>query len=1014
MGIDSKGDKQIDLAAIRARLAASDSKRFWQSLDELAETQEYKNFLHNEFPYDPAQEKEADGYSRRDVLKLMAASAALAGLTGCTRLPTEKIVPYVHQPAEIIPGKALFYATSFPLGGAAAGLLVESHMGRPTKVEGNPEHPGSLGATDPFAQASMLSMYDPDRSQTVIRDGRVSNWAAFVNAAEDLRVDFLAKKGAGFHILTEPVISPTLGDQIHALLAELPQAKWHRWEPCGRDGALEGARLAFGSDVNTVYRFDQADVIVSLDADFLCAGPGHVRHAHDFAARRRISGPQSNMSRLYVVECTPSNTGSMADHRLRMQASRVEGFARALASAVGAASAGTASPPGVPNDWIPALARDLQQHRGASIIVAGDQQPPVVHALAHAMNAQLGNVGKTVIYTDPLEAEPVNQMESLRELVSELASGRVDVLLIVGANPVFTAPADLNFPQELLKAKQRVHMGMYFDETAILCNWHIPEAHFLEAWSDARTYDGTAGIMQPLIAPLYQGRSAHEMFAVLQGHAERSGHDIVHDYWKSRSTVQDFEPFWLKSLHDGWVAGTALPEKKVALRSGWEASATPTQPGTGLEVVFRPDPTIGDGRWANSGWLQELPKPFTRLTWDNVALFSPATAQRFGVGQGDMVTFSLGGRQVQSPVWIQPGQADDSVTLHLGYGRERAGQVGTGKGFNTYPLRTSAAPWMAFGLEVRKSGKTYPLASVQHQYIIAAPEQEGQEEDLEAVSAFRRDLIRVATLDEFRKNPNFAKEPEKNINQGLSLYPGYNYKTGYAWAMSIDLTSCMGCSACVVACQSENNIAVVGKEETMRGRAMHWIRVDTYYQGGVESPDVYREVVPCQQCENAPCEVVCPVGATLHSTEGLNQMVYNRCVGTRYCSNNCPYKVRRFNFKLYSDWTTASLYGMRNPNVTVRSRGVMEKCTYCVQRINAAKIRAEEENRTVRDGEILTACQQVCPTQAIVFGDQNDPKSRVSQLKAQSRDYSLLADLNVRPRTTYLARLRNPNPEIQG
>jgi MoCo/4Fe-4S cofactor protein with predicted Tat translocation signal len=1011
MGTESSGDKKIDLAAIRARLAESGSKPVWQSLDELAGTKEYRDFLYNEFPYDPAKEKEADGYSRRDVLKLMAASAALAGLTGCTKLPTEKIVPYVRQPEEIIPGKPLFFATSFPLGGAACGLLVESHMGRPTKVEGNPEHPGSLGATDPFAQASVLSMYDPDRSKTVIYDGRISDWESFLGTAGDLRNDLLAKKGAGFHILTEPVISPTLGDQIHALLAEMPQAKWHQWEPCGRDAATEGGRLAFGSPVNTLYRFDQAEVIVSLEADFLCNGPGHVRYAHDFSAKRRIRGPQSSMNRLYMVECTPSNTGSMADHRLPMQASRVADFARALAAAVGAAAEGTASLSGVPEDWIPAIARDLQQHRGASIIIAGDHQPPLVHALAHAMNAELGNVGKTVVYTQPIESEPANQIESLRDLVSQMASGRVDTLLIVGANPVFTAPADLHFATELLKVKQRVHLGLYFDETAILCNWHIPEAHFLEAWSDARTYDGTAGVVQPLIAPLYQGRSAHELFAALQGYPERSGHDMVHDYWKSHTTVGDFEPFWMKSLHDGWIAGTALPEQKVSLRRDWEASGDPAGAGAGLELVYRPDPTVGDGRWANSGWLQELPKPFSRVTWDNVALVSPTTAQRLAVSQGDLTTFSLGGRQVQSPIWIQPGQADDCVTLHLGYGRERAGSVGTGKGFNTYPIRTSAAPWVASGLQLQKTGKNYPLASVQHQYTIAPTGQQGEEADLETVSAFRRDLVRVATLEEFRKNPDFAHEaPPKD-----TLYPGYNYKTGYAWAMSIDLNSCMGCSACVVACQSENNIAVVGKEETMRGRAMHWVRVDTYYHGGLESPEIYREVVPCQQCEDAPCEVVCPVGATLHSTEGLNQMIYNRCVGTRYCSNNCPYKVRRFNFKLYSDWTTASLYGMRNPDVTVRSRGVMEKCTYCVQRIHAAKIRAEEENnRTVIDGEILTACQQVCPTQAIVFGDQNDPKSRVSQLKAQTRDYTLLADLNVRPRTTYLARLRNPNPEIRG
>jgi molybdopterin-containing oxidoreductase family iron-sulfur binding subunit len=920
----------------------------------------------------------------------------------------------VKPPEEIIPGKPLFYATSMPLAGIATGLLVESQMGRPTKIEGNPEHPGSLGGTDVFAQASVLTLYDPDRSQTEVFDGRISTWGAFVTAMGNVRSQ-LAPKGTGIRILTGTVTSPTLAAQIRGLLSQFPEAKWHQYESCGRDNEREGARLAFGRPVNTVYRFDQADVIVSLDSDFLSSGTGHVRYAREFSSRRAMEGPQSKLNRLYVVESMPTNTGAMADHRLPLRASEVEAFTRQLATAVGVgATAGGASESKAPAAWTQAVGRDLGQHRGSCLIVAGEQQPPVVHALAHAMNAALGNVGKTVVCTEPLEANPVNEVESLRDLVNDLNAGKVDLLFILGGNPVYDAPADFDFGPALLKAKLRVHLGLYYDETGELCHWHVPEAHYLESWSDARAYDGTIGIIQPLIAPLYDGHSAHDVIAILAGQAGKSGHDLVRDYWKGQRAEKDkaFEAFWERSLHDGLMAGTALPPISVSPRPDFakqEAGQTPGGDPNALEITFRPDPTIFDGRFANNGWLQELPKPITKLTWDNAAMISPATAQKLGLRHGEYVKLNLQGRETKAGIVLVPGHADDSVTLHLGYGRRRAGNVGTGPGFNAYFLRTSGAQSIGKGLRIEKTGQKYYFAVTQHQYII---DQEGHPAEQESENAFRRDLVRVATLAEFRKDPNFAKEAAEEASKGLSLYPGYKYE-GYAWGMAIDLNRCVGCNACVVACQSENNIAVVGKEQVMRGRAMHWIRVDTYFRGGLENPEIYYEPLPCMQCENAPCEVVCPVGATTHSPEGLNEMVYNRCVGTRYCSNNCPYKVRRFNFLLYSDWNTPSLYGLRNPNVTVRSRGVMEKCTYCVQRINAAKIRSEEENRSVHDGEIVTACQGACPAEAIVFGDVNDPNSRVSKLKTQSRNYGLLADLNTRPRTTYLARVRNPNPEIR-
>jgi MoCo/4Fe-4S cofactor protein with predicted Tat translocation signal len=1003
----------IDLAAVRAKLAEAGQKHFWQSLEELSETKEYREFLEHEFPHDTA--KNPEGIDRRDVLKLAAASAALAGLSACTKLPTEKIVPYVRPPEEIIPGRPLFYATSMQLAGVAAGLLVESNMGRPTKIEGNPEHPGSLGGTDVFSQASVLTLYDPDRSQTVIHEGRIASWDAFAAAMADAAGQ-QSPKGTGLRILTESVTSPSLTAQLRAILTQFPEAKWHQYEQCGRDSVREGAKLAFGKPVNSVYKFDKADVIVSLDADFLTIGAGHVRYAREFSSRRSMESPSSNPNRLYVVECMPTSTGAMADHRKPARPSEVAGFAAHLAAelGVGSASGASSATQGISAEWTRAVAKDLQQHRGSSLVVAGDEQPAYVHALAHAMNAALGNVGKTVYYTDPLEGNPVDGIESLRDLVNEMKAGKVDTLLILGGNPVYDAPIDFDFGPALLKVNLRVHSGLYYDETGELCQWHVPATHYLESWGDARAYDGTIGIIQPLIAPLYEGcHSAYEVTALLGSDPGKSNHDMVRDYWAGQRPEKDkaFEDFWERSLHDGIMAGTALSAISVSARNDFAGASDQKGKATSsadLEISFRPDPAIFDGRFANNGWLQELPKPNTRLTWDNAAMISAATAQRINVTAGDYVKLQLNGRETKAGIMIVPGHAENSITLHLGYGRRRAGKVGTGPGFNANFIRTSAAPWAATGLRVEKTGNQYYFAVTQHQYII---DRQGHASDEESDAAFHRDLVQVATLEEFRANPNFARDPNEEASRGLSLYPGFKYE-GNAWGMSIDLNKCVGCNACVVACQSENNIAVVGKEQVMRGRAMHWIRVDTYFRGGLENPEMYYEPMPCMQCENAPCEVVCPVGATTHSPEGLNEMTYNRCVGTRYCSNNCPYKVRRFNFFLFSDWQTPSLYGVRNPNVTVRSRGVMEKCTYCVQRINAAKIRSEEENRPVHDGEIVTACQGACPADAIVFGNINDPNSRVAKLKAQSRNYSLLAELNTRPRTTYLARVRNPNPEI--
>jgi MoCo/4Fe-4S cofactor protein with predicted Tat translocation signal len=1019
----------LDLEVLRARLKESGGeKRLWRGLEDLADTPEHRAFLEHEFPHDPANDPVVDpaadsdaGVHRRDVLKWMAASAALAGLSGCTKMPEQKIIPYVRPPEEIIPGKPLFYATSTTMSGVATGILVESNMGRPTKVEGNPLHPASLGATDIFAQASILGLYDPDRSQTVIHEGRISSWGAFLARIADLRTNFAATKGDGLRILTETITSPSLAAQIQELLKEFPEAKWHQWEPCSRDNVREGAKLAFGRYVNTVYRFDKADVILSLDADFLYSGPGAVRYARDFAARRNAEDPGMKMNRLYVVEQGATTTGAMADHRLALNTLDMERFVRALASALRVPETRMEkSPKGVPPGWIETLAQDLQKNRGKCVVLVGDNHPPDVHAFAHAINFELGAVGNTVFHTDPVEAIPTKETDSLNQLVTDMASGGAKAVFILGANPVYSAPGNMHFAGALLKVPFRAHLGLYEDETAELCHWHIPAAHELESWGDARAYDGTVSLVQPLIAPLYDGKGACDVLAAMQGHADKTSHDLVRDYWKSQKSEKDFESFWETSLHDGVVAGSALPAVAVSLgksdfmveiayRIDVMITDKDEVPGSRFEIVFRPDPTIYDGRFANNGWLQEAPKPITKLTWDNTAQLSPATAQKLGVTNGDVIQIVLDNRGAEAPVWIVPGQADDSITLHLGYGRRRAGRLGTGIGFNAASLQAANFHWIDSSHQVFKTGKSYPLAPTQHHNIIDA---NGHPEELESQNAFKRDLVQIATLDEFIKNPKFAQTENTVLPpKELSLYPGFEYN-GYAWGLAIDLNRCVGCGACVIACQAENNIPVVGKEQVIRGREMHWIRVDTYFRGDLDTPETYFEPVPCMHCENAPCEGVCPVGATVHSPEGLNEMVYNRCVGTRYCSNNCPYKVRRFNFELFSDFTTESLKSMRNPNVTVRSRGVMEKCTYCAQRIQSAKIDAEKQDRSVRDGEIVTACEAVCPAQAIVFGDINDKNSRVSKLKAGARNYTLLAELNTRPRTSYQARLRNPNPSM--
>jgi MoCo/4Fe-4S cofactor protein with predicted Tat translocation signal len=1129
-------DRHINFKLMRERVFAeqggadvrASGKKFWRSLEELSDSPEFREFVEREYPQHA--EEWNDPVERRTFLKLMGASLALAGLSGCAFQPAEKVVPNVKEAENTVPGKALFFATASSLGGIATPLLARSNEGRPTKLEGNPDHPNSRNAdandrgssaTDIFSQASVLSLYDPDRSNVPLFREEARTWSTFVGELRTALDEQRPKQGSGIRFLTETITSPTLAAQLKGILTEFPEAKWHQYEPVNNDYARTGAMMAFGQPVNTIYDFSKADRILSLDADFLAAHPGTLKYARDFAVRRRVApgygfhdlGRFSPplMNRLYVIETTPTTTGASADHHWAVKPSEMLLTAKSLASLVTLAAdlkSGavkpllgnegplTTNPPSLEGqqpmpEWIDTVAKDLQQHKGLSIVIAGREAPPEVHALAHAMNSALGNVGKTVFYTDPVEANSVDQRQSLQELLNDLDNGRVELLVIVGGNPVYNTPADLKLDKERMfqsprAPKLRVHLSQYKDETSNLCHWHIPESHYLEAWSDARSYDGTVTIVQPLIEPLYQSKSAHELLAVFTPQYDKKPYEIVRDYWRAQqgtvgkqqtanskqpeessrqeagaggsrqagngtasgsermqnSTASaqsapsaDFETWWRKCVHDGFVPNTALAMKTVSVStasvSPQNAGGTPAVPATtgpvttgqagAFELVFRTDPTIYDGRFANNGWLQELPKPLSKLTWDNAALISPNTAQQLGITKtigkkgGDIYVDTLKITHQDRtftemvPTWITPGQPDGVITIHLGYGRTHAGRVGNGKGFNAYQIRTADSPWSTSGVQVEKGVGQALVAVTQLHFMLE--DRDFSKED--------RDVLRSQTLDEYLKGTpageSHVPAPDETLyHPELFDYQNQGNGLNYAWGMAIDLNNCVGCNACTIACQSENNIPIVGKEQVVRSREMHWIRVDTYFKGeDANKPEATNFMpVPCMHCENAPCEPVCPVHATVHSAEGLNDMVYNRCVGTKYCSNNCPYKVRRFNFFLYQDWEQPTYQLMRNPEVSVRSRGVMEKCTYCVQRIQGAKIQSELEGRKVRDGEIVTACQAVCPTEAIVFGDVNDPESRVSKLKADQRNYSLLSELNTKPRTTYLSALRNPNPEI--
>jgi len=992
----------IKLNNTPAATPAVTGPEYWRSLDQLADTPEFRTWVEREFPDDAAAV--LDGNSRRTMLKIMAASFGLAGLAACSR-PEYRLAPQARGREDYIPGAAYNYTSVFSLGGHASGLVVQTYEGRPSKIEGNPDHPASLGAATALAQASLLSVYDPDRSKAVLDGGKESTWEKFEAAVKGLSLG----DGSGLRFLSGTVVSPTLDSLRAEALKKWPKAKWVEYESIGRDNERAGAMLAFGQAVNVHPQFDKAKVILSLDYDFLGADYPTPLATKLFSKNRHVDSEEDleKITRLYVVESQFSLTGANAEHRLRMQGGEVQKFAMDLVAALSAAPAGSDKRA----KFISALAKDLKAAGKDALVVAGPRQPAIVHALAHQINQTVG--AATVTYTKASSIDRVDSgVEPLKTLTGEMTGGQVTTLIILGGNPAYTAPADLQFGAALAKVANSIHLGAEDDETAAAAKWHLPEAHYLEVWGDAQSTDGTVAIQQPMIEPIFGGKGAIEVMAVLLDSKDRKGLDLVKNYWTAQWPAATRENTWRKTLNDGVIAGMQAAEVKVSVDSK-RIQAAPAPAASGIEVGFIPSATTWDGRFANNAWMQEAPDPITKLVWGNVALISPAMGREKGWKDGDMVALTRGNLKLEAAVMVQPGHADNAVTIALGYGRPRSGSVGTNVGFNAGLIRTSDNFWFGQGFAIAATGEKFVLANTQEHGSMEEPQL------VASIKPNKRPLVRETTIEEYKKNAKVIEEMNE-VPELDSVYPQLKWE-GLQWGMAIDLGACTGCNACVVACQAENNVPVVGKDQVLRGREMHWIRMDRYYVGPVEDPRAVEQPIPCMQCENAPCENVCPVQATTHSPEGLNDMAYNRCVGTRYCANNCPFKVRHFNFL---DWHKNFLERRRiepelmqmvyNPDVTVRMRGIMEKCTYCVQRIQEARIATKTDNRREFTGEgVVTACQQTCPADAIAFGNINDPNSKVAKLKKQERNYAMLAELDVRPRTTYLGRLRNPNPELE-
>lgn len=1049
----SNTETQETAQLLSESLKGKSGRQYWKSLEQLADVPEFKQWVDDEFPH----RRSLANLDRRDFIKFMGAGLMLAGLasSGCRKLPEDRLVPFVAGPEDRVPGVPTYYASIATISGVSVGVKVKTTEGRPIKLDGNPHHPASLGALDARTQARVLDLYDPDRLQLAKRGPEPASWSQFLKEARERLSDADANSGAGVAIITQSVGSPSYLKVISSFIQKYPAAKWVQHEAVGHRNSADGSLLAFSERVDTHYQFATTDVVLSIDSDVISEGSAAVRYQRDLMSRRDMTSGATSMNRIYAVESSPTTVGVVADHRLPLRASDMFGFAKALAGKLGVQGAGSSALlAGIDEIWLNAVAKDLTAHAGRSVVVVGDHLPASVHALVQAINGHLGNFGKTVIHTAQVVQSSGTPDSDLTSLVASMNSGQVKSLFILGGNPVYDAPVDLEFGLALKKVPFSAHLSMHDDETGDLCKWQLPLSHFLECWGDGRAYDGTIGIQQPTILPLYDSRSEIELLDALVGNA-RESREIVESFFisnlgRNMSGAMDFKALWRDSLASGVVAHSKFPPKAMSVVPRLVSIIQQEDTADGIELVIKPDPTIYDGRFANNGWLQELPKPLSNLTWDNTAQMSHSTALKLGVEidkkygfipadrAADMVTITVDGHSVEAAVYVNHGMADDVVLVHLGYGRTKGGHVllplkndssTYGGGFDAYKLvKSGRNPWMVVnGAKFALAGKTYPLANAQFHNTIDMTQADSdrgilQETTLAGFLAMgpkeHKEQKSLYDTDQVSKTPIIGNL----LDESAVDKSGWNDPKQYQWAMTIDLSLCTGCNACVVACQSENNIPTVGKYQVQRGREMHWIRIDRYYAGKgsesewpVKNPDIRLQPVTCMQCENAPCEPVCPVAATTHSKEGLNQMIYNRCVGTRYCSNNCPYKVRRFNFLNYANHDDVPVKMLsQNPDVTVRGRGVMEKCTYCVQRINHARIDAKKKGEKIVDGGVKTSCQEACPSNAIVFGNSADKESSVAKSREDKRNYTVLDhELNTRPRTSYLTRVTNPNQEIE-
>ena len=995
-----------DLAAIRSRLESGQGPAFWKSLEAVADTPAFRRFVQREYP---AAAHLAKGPDRRGFFKMMAASFALSGLAACDQVVDGRQyeVPYVRQPERIEPGAPLSYASATIIDGFANGILVTTVNGRPIKVEGNPQHPWSRGGTDIFGQASVLGLYDPARSQTVRYLDKISDWDTFRNRMLGPIAQVRDAQGKGLRFLTGAVTSPSFVAQMQALLKAMPQARWHMMSGLGAAALETASQAVFGARVDALWHFDKAKTVVAIDGDFLDPGPRQVGASRRYADARAQSWAGGRLLDLHVAASTPSLTSAKADHHVAVEPQDMSTLVDRLAAAVSQPPAEGGDPT---SRWIARAAAALRDAKGQSIVIAGETQSPEVIAAVHRLNASLGNIGTTVIYIDGV----LPQADSLADLVTAMDRGEVDALVMMDCNPAYAAPGDYGFKNALAKVRLKIHAGAFADETALRSDWHLPLAHPLESWGDARAADGTASLIQPTIRPLYLGRTPGEILSLLFDQQARDALAIVKGYWQGSKDAVSFEADWRKALTDGFLPNTTAAARTVTANA---ASAAENQAPLDIRpdhvsVLFRPDATIRDGSYAANGWLQELPKPLTKIVWDNVVAIGPALAQRLKVVNGDIVAVAAGATSVEGAAWILPGQAERTVTMTLGYGRIDRDMIFDGRGYDANPLRGKDSPWLLAGATVTKTGRKAVIATTQDHNTM-----EGH--DFIRVSRGRDEVQRheVEARSLYGSGGASGGSEQAGLEQAGLEQPGLEQgdasQEARAWGMVIDTDSCIGCNACVVACQAENNIAIVGKDQVAQGRDMHWLRIDRYYSSAkhedhgagvaLDDPDTHFQPVPCMHCELAPCEVGCPVEATLHDHEGLNLMVYNRCVGTRACSGYCPYKVRRFNYLDYTGGQSPAIQARNNPDVTVRSRGVMEKCTYCVQRIAEARITADKANAPIPDGAVTTACQGACPTRAISFGNLADPKAEIVAKRKDPRNYDLLGELNVRPRTTYLA-----------